>query len=105
MKVQEVIGLKKDSAAFLNNSVFAAWTVCVCVIKHCHIAFVLKGNVSTEQLQSVKTNEKMGMFQESDSCTSKYAPGCNQSFYIVYAFKEKSFGVLFNSYVIIHNGC
>lgn len=33
---------------------------------------MFKGNVSTELLKSVKTSEKMGIFKESHSCTSKF---------------------------------
>lgn len=32
---------------------------------------MFKGHVSTKLLKSVKTSEKMGMFKESHSCTSK----------------------------------
>ncbi|KAF3844143.1 hypothetical protein F7725_016191 [Dissostichus mawsoni] len=38
------------------------------------VNYMVSGDVSAELLKSVKTSEKMGMFKESDSCTSSAGP-------------------------------
>ncbi|XP_054460526.1 uncharacterized protein cusr isoform X2 [Anoplopoma fimbria] len=38
------------------------------------VRFMVSGNVGKEQLLSIKTSEKMGMFQESDLCTRSAGP-------------------------------
>ncbi|TNN57529.1 Cell surface Cu-only superoxide dismutase 5 [Liparis tanakae] len=63
-RVADVLELDKSQVTILAGSPSSA------VGGKCQqVDFMVSGIVSAEQLQSVKTNEKMGLFQESDSCT------------------------------------